>query len=36
LAPYRRIFEMAGGVTLIASGLYMLNAYFFWVPALAM
>lgn len=35
LAPYRRIFETAGGVTLIASGLYMLNAYFFWIPALA-
>ncbi|WP_244431165.1 MULTISPECIES: cytochrome c biogenesis CcdA family protein [unclassified Mesorhizobium] len=36
LAAYRRAFETLGGVTLIASGLYMLNAYFFWVPALAM
>lgn len=36
LSPYRRIFEMAGGLTLIASGLYMLNAIFIWIPALAM
>jgi len=36
LSPYRRIFETVGGVTLIASGLYMLNAYFFWIPELAM
>ncbi len=35
LAPYRRIFETAGGVTLITSGLYMLNAYFIWIPVLA-
>lgn len=35
LAPYRRAFETAGGVTLIASGLYMLNAYYFWIPSLA-
>jgi len=35
LAAYRRIFEAAGGLTLIASGLYLLNAYFFWVPLLA-
>jgi cytochrome c-type biogenesis protein len=35
LATYRRGFEAAGGVVLIASGLYMLNAYFFWLPALA-
>jgi cytochrome c-type biogenesis protein len=32
---YRGIFEAAGGVILIASGLYLLNAYFFWIPALA-
>lgn len=32
---YRRAFEAAGGVTLILSGLYMLNAYFFWIPVLA-
>jgi len=36
LSPYRRIFEVTGGVTLVASGLYMLNAVFFWLPALAM
>lgn len=35
LAAYRRAFETLGGVTLILSGLYMLNAYFFWIPALA-
>lgn len=35
LDSYRRGFETVGGLTLIASGLYMLNAYFFWVPALA-
>jgi cytochrome c-type biogenesis protein len=35
LAAYRRLFEIAGGLTLVASGLYMLNAYFFWIPALA-
>lgn len=28
-------FEIAGGITLILSGLYMLNAYFAWLPALA-
>lgn len=35
LAAYRQVFETAGGLVLVASGLYMLNAYFFWVPALA-
>ena len=35
LAAYRRLFEIAGGLTLIASGLYMLNAYFFWISMLA-
>ena len=35
LATYRRVFEVAGGLTLIAAGLYMLNAYFFWIPELA-
>lgn len=35
VARYRRAFEIAGAVTLVAAGLYMLNAYFFWVPALA-
>lgn len=35
LDPYRRVFETMGGIVLILSGLYMLNAFFFWVPALA-
>lgn len=35
LDAYRRLFETAGGVVLILSGVYMLNAYFFWLPALA-
>ena len=35
LNSYRKGFEIAGGLVLIASGLYMLNAYYFWVPALA-
>ena len=36
LSRYRRAFEIAGALTLIAMGLYMLNAVLFWVPALAM
>jgi cytochrome c-type biogenesis protein len=35
LARYRRAFEIAGGLTLIVMGLYMLNAILFWIPALA-
>jgi len=35
VARYQTGFEIAGAVTLIASGLYMLNAYYFWIPALA-
>jgi cytochrome c-type biogenesis protein len=35
LSRYRHGFEIAGGLTLIAMGLYMLNAVLFWVPALA-
>lgn len=35
LDSYRRAFETLGGVVLILSGVYMLNAYFFWLPALA-
>jgi cytochrome c-type biogenesis protein len=35
LARYHKAFEVAGAATLIASGLYMLNAYYFWIPALA-
>jgi len=34
-ARYQRGFEIVGAVTLIASGLYMLNAYYFWIPSLA-
>jgi cytochrome c-type biogenesis protein len=35
LAKYQKVFEIAGAVTLIVSGLYMLNAYYFWIPELA-
>lgn len=35
LANYRRVFEAIGGLTLVAVGLYMLNAFFFWIPELA-
>lgn len=35
LDKYRRAFETAGGVILVLSGLYMLNAYFFWLAVLA-
>ena len=35
LSRYRRGFEIAGGVTLIAMGFYMLNAVYIWIPELA-
>lgn len=35
VSAYRRGFEIAGGLTLVAAGLYLLNAYFFWIPELA-
>lgn len=35
LSDAQKGFEIAGGITLILSGLYMLNAYFAWLPALA-
>jgi cytochrome c-type biogenesis protein len=35
LGKYQKGFEIAGAVVMIASGLYMLNAYYFWVPSLA-
>jgi cytochrome c-type biogenesis protein len=35
LTRYQKGFEIVGAVTLIASGLYMLNAYYFWIPSLA-
>jgi len=31
----QRVLEIAGGLVLILSGLYMLNAYFFFIPELA-
>jgi cytochrome c-type biogenesis protein len=31
----QRVLEIAGDLVLILSGLYMLNAYFFFVPGLA-
>ena len=35
VAAYRLGFEVMGGLILIAAGLYMLNAVFFWIPGLA-
>ncbi len=35
LSRAQKAFEISGGVILILSGLYMLNAYFIWIPALA-
>ncbi len=35
LRHWQRVFDIAGGVLLILSGLYMLNAYFLLIPALA-
>lgn len=35
LEKYQKAFEIAGGVLLMLSGLYMLNAYFIIVPSLA-
>lgn len=35
LARYQRAFDAISGVLLILAGLYMLNAYFFFVPELA-
>jgi cytochrome c-type biogenesis protein len=35
LAKYQRVFEIVGGIALIAAGFYMLNIYFFFVPELA-
>ena len=32
---YQRGFDIAGGIALVVMGLYMLNAYFFVIPALA-
>jgi cytochrome c-type biogenesis protein len=35
LGKYQKGFEIVGAVVMIASGLYMLNGYFFWIPSLA-
>lgn len=35
LSNSQRMFDVVAGVVLILSGLYMLNAYFFWIPELA-
>lgn len=35
LGHYRRAFEIAGGVVLVLTGLYMLNAFFIFIPELA-
>lgn len=35
LRNHQRAFEIAGGLILIAAGLYLLNAYFILIPALA-
>lgn len=35
LSRYRRGFEIAGGLTLIVMGLYILNAVYIWIPELA-
>lgn len=35
LTRYQRAFDIVGGIVLVLAGLYLLNAYFFVVPALA-
>ena len=35
LGKFHKIFEVIGGILLILSGLYMLNAYFVFIPSLA-
>lgn len=35
LSASQQAFEIAGGLVLILSGLYMLNAYYIWIPSLA-
>ena len=34
-SKYQKPIEVLGGLTLIVFGLYMLNAYYFWIPSLA-
>jgi cytochrome c-type biogenesis protein len=35
LSRHRRAIELLGAATMIVMGLYMLNAYYFWIPGLA-
>lgn len=35
LARYQRAFDVMGGIVLVLAGLYMLNAYYIFIPALA-
>lgn len=35
LRRYQHLLDIVGGVLLVFVGLYLLNAYFFWIPALA-
>ncbi len=35
LSKHQRVFEAVGGVALVMTGLYMLNAFFLWIPELA-
>lgn len=35
LGRWQRAFDIVGGIVLVLSGLYMLNAYFFVIPELA-
>jgi cytochrome c-type biogenesis protein len=35
LARYQKWFEIAGGAVLVLAGVYLLNAYFLWIPELA-
>lgn len=35
LTRYQRLFELAGAVVLVLMGIYMLNAFFIWIPELA-
>lgn len=35
MGRYQRWVDVGGGVVLVLAGFYLLNAYFFWIPALA-
>jgi hypothetical protein len=35
MGRYQRWLDIGGGVLLVLARLYLLNAYFFWIPALA-